>query len=370
MKALIAGAGITGTAAAITLARRGIDTTVVERSETGRALGSGISMVGPALRALDRLNLLDACLDSGCAIRDITIFDMQGELRHRIPLPALVPRAPGLLGMMRPKLQRILLEAAHEAGVEFRFGVELQALRCAEGVVEARGCDGTAGRFDMVIGADGLRSTVRTILFGEVEPVFRKQGVFRAVVPRPREVTGVCQFHGHPSVHPGFTPTGQATMYVYCAVSAEDATRPSQAALPELMRSHLAPFGGLVAQVREHIRDPDSVDYRPLETLMVSQPWARGRVLVLGDAAHATTPQLAAGAALCLEDAVALGEELDKSLPIPDTFQRFSGRRESRCRFTVESSLRLSRWQAGLEEPTEEPARFIERANQVLAGPY
>ena len=370
-RALVVGGGITGTMTALVLARDGIETELVERDRDWRALGHGITMIGPALRALDRVGLLDACLAEGWGVTELGIHDVSGKLHQTIPLPQLLgPERPGLLGMMRPTLQRILATAAIEAGVTVRKGTRPESIIESGHDVEVGLSDGSSERYDFVIGADGLHSWVRDQLFGEVRPEFQRQGAFRAVLPRPSDLTGLRQFHGHPHVHPGFTPTGADTMYMFCVRSAPEPILPDQQDLARLMREALADFGGSAAEAREQITDPDKVDYRLFETLLLPPPWNRSRVLLLGDAVHTTTPHLAAGAAMCLEDAIVLGEEIGATDAIPEALDRVSARRYDRCRYAVDSSVKISHWQTHPDESDGNPMGLAIEASQVLAGAF
>src|SRR5919112_1649715 len=191
VRALIIGGGITGTTSALVLARAGVEVHLVERDPEWRALGHGITMIGPALRALDRVGLLDACLAEGYGVEELAIHDVAGNLLQAIPLPRLLgPERPGLLGMMRPTLHRILATAATEAGVAVRRGTQPTAITEREDTVEVALSDGTSDGYDLVVGADGLHSWVREEVFGTVRPEFHRQGAFRAVLPRPADVIG------------------------------------------------------------------------------------------------------------------------------------------------------------------------------------
>jgi 2-polyprenyl-6-methoxyphenol hydroxylase-like FAD-dependent oxidoreductase len=129
------------------------------------------------------------------------------------------------------------------------------------------------------------------------------------------------------------------------------------------------PYGGLVAKIRdEYITDPTKVVYRPLEALLVNEPWFDGRVLLIGDAVHATTPHLGQGAAQAMEDAVVLGELVAQGGEIKAMLERFVSRRFERCKFTVESSLQIGEWE---QHPVEgaDPVQIIREMHRVMALP-
>lgn len=368
---LVVGGGISGAIAAIALKRGGNRVTLAERDPQWRALGSGITMVGPALRALDRLGLLDSCLADGYGVDTLTFCDTQGVAQRSIELPKLLgPRRPGLLGMMRPTLHRILAERARADDVHVLLGVTVASIRDQGEEVEVVFADGTTKRYDLVIGSDGLHSTVREQVFGQVEVVRREQVCFRAVADRPPEVTGAMWFMGHPDVHPGLTPVGPNRMYMFSNVTWRDDTRPEREHVPAAMRTVLADFGGLAGEVRDKITDPELVNVRVMETLLVPLPWHRGRVVLVGDAAHTTTPHMAAGAAIAMEDGLVLAEELAAQDDVPRALSAYGARRFERCRFVVETSAQLSHWQAHPNTPGADETGLTIEAGRLLAQPY
>jgi 2-polyprenyl-6-methoxyphenol hydroxylase-like FAD-dependent oxidoreductase len=138
--------------------------------------------------------------------------------------------------------------------------------------------------------------------------------------------------------------------------------------LAEMFRARLAPFGGIVARLREQIVAPAEVVYRPLEVLLLPSPWYRGRILLIGDAAHTTTPHLGQGAGMAIEDAVVLAELLDQDLGLETALERFMERRFERCKFVVESSIQVGEWEMQNKRDVD---RFdlVKRMMEVSAAP-
>ena len=370
--ALIVGGGISGAATAIVLSRNGLTVDLVEREPSWNVLGSGITLIGPALRALQHLGVLEACLDVGFGVREMTKRTIDGAEIETFPLPSsLGPEYPGLLGLMRPTLHAILTAKAREEGLEVRTGTWPTSIENVDDRARVTFNDGSSHDYDLVIGADGLRSQTRTMVFGDMRPTFQNQGCFRAVLPRHPDVDMEFDFVGWPGSHPGFTPMGDGLMYLYCNTAMPDASLIPQAEIPARIREVIAPFGGVVGDVRELITDPQKVNYRPFETILVPPPWHRGRVVLVGDSAHSTTPQLAAGGAMCLEDAVVLGKELERHESIPAALAAYSERRYERCRFVVETSVQISHWQNTIDAPGAETATAVtQAAYALLAQPF
>jgi 2-polyprenyl-6-methoxyphenol hydroxylase-like FAD-dependent oxidoreductase len=134
------------------------------------------------------------------------------------------------------------------------------------------------------------------------------------------------------------------------------------------MRERLAPFGGLIARVRDQIVDPSGVIYRPLAVIFLPPPWFTGRVVLVGDAAHATTPHLGQGAGMAIEDAVVLAEELVRASTPAGALDRFMQRRFERCKVIFESSVTVGQWEM---ENRSNVDRFglVRRLMEVTAAP-
>ncbi|MTD55623.1 FAD-dependent oxidoreductase [Amycolatopsis pithecellobii] len=371
MNVLVVGAGIAGLATAIALAEQGMDVELVERRAQIQALGSGITLIGPALRALERLGVVEQCVAAGYGIRTFQTLNVDGTPASKFDLPSPAgSELPGMLGMMRPALHAILLDRAAALGVTARGGTELASVHTGDRAAEVTLTDGSGGRYDLVVGADGVRSATRDQLFGPVPLVFRGQGCIRAVVPRPAQVTGEIQYRPFGDVFIGFTPTGEDSMYMFCSYPVEEDGWPTPPELVDLVLRLTEPFGGFVPAARAEILDPDQVNLAKFSTVLAPEPWTVGRAVILGDAAHCPTPQLAAGAAMCLEDAVALAEELDTGGSVEAALVRFSQRRYDRCRFVVETSCQLAHWQTYPNNPDADHERVTAEAFERLARPF
>src|SRR5262249_44692215 len=134
--------------------------------------------------------------------------------------------------------------------------------------------------------------------------------------------------------------------------------------------AQLEEFGApVVAYAREHITDPRKVDYRPMNAFLLPPPWYRGRTLVIGDAAHTTTPHLATGAGIAIEDAVVLAELLAEELPASELLDKFMARRFDRCRLVVETAVKLGEMEKDKSIPIEAHFELMMRTFRQLAAP-
>ena len=163
-------------------------------------------------------------------------------------------------------------------------------------------------------------------------------------------------------------------MYIFLVTHEPDNPVIPPETLADVMRDRLSAYSGPVAAYRELITDSSKVVYRPMESLMLPSPWHRSRVIVIGDGAHATTPHLAQGAAMAIEDAVLLAELLARDAPLPDLLDEFMRRRFDRARFVVESSNQLAAWEmeewGGSPNPDARPGELLHEATIALMEQY
>jgi 2-polyprenyl-6-methoxyphenol hydroxylase-like FAD-dependent oxidoreductase len=369
-RVLIAGGGIAGMSLAIGLQRAGLAAEIVEIDPAWRVYGAGITITGPTLRALDQLGLLERVMAEGCCSDATRICDPEGRviLAARVSGRPLGERIPNSGGILRPALHRVLSEATSAAGAKVRLGVGVSEVSEAGGQAAVVFSDGTSGRYDLVVGADGIYSRIREIAFPEApKPVFTGQGCWRAVVPRPAAIERPEVYVGGP-VKAGVTPVSRAEMYLFLLQHVPENPRMPEAQWPALLAEQLRGFGGPLGAIRDRLDTAARITYRPLETLLLPPPWHRGRVLLIGDAAHATTPHLASGAGLAIEDALVLSELLAAGIPLDDAFRRFMQRRFERCRMVVENSARLGEMEMQ-RAPAQEQAELSRLSMLALCEP-
>jgi 2-polyprenyl-6-methoxyphenol hydroxylase-like FAD-dependent oxidoreductase len=247
---------------------------------------------------------------------------------------------PATLGMYRPDLQAVLVSAAERAGATIWLG------RTVTSVDPVVFDDGTTGSYDLVVGADGIHSSVRAMIGIDVLPEPVGMGIWRVHARRPKSVERTDLAYGGPCFIAGYCPTGEDTLYAYLVEPNRDKASIVAADRAEIMRALAEPYGGAWEEIRQDITDPERVNYTWFESLLVEGPWNRGNVVLAGDAVHACPPTLAQGAAQCLEDASVLAELLlARGRVDQELFDAFTARRLERVRTVVESSVQLARWQ-------------------------
>ncbi|CAL9280723.1 FAD-dependent oxidoreductase [Streptomyces sp. SudanB91_2054] len=345
---LVVGGGAAGNAVTILLRRAGIAVDLVEAKEDWNATaGSGITLQGNALRVLRELGVWEQVEASGFGFGSVGITAPDGTVLHvQDDLRTGGDDLPATVGMQRPRLQRILIEAVRASGASVRLGTTAEILDQDADGVSVRLSDGTEGRYDLVVAADGLGSATRAAIGITDKPEPTGMAIWRVAAPRPAGVTRTDLAYGGPAYIAGYCPTSETTIYAYVVEANRDrASIPSESYADE-MRRLTRHYGGHWPEITEHITDPAKVNYTWFDRMLVEGSWHRGRVVLVGDAAHCCPPTLAQGAALSLEDAWVLAQLLTSSGAWDDAlFQAYHERRIARVRPVVEASVQIGQWQ-------------------------
>ena len=286
-RVLIVGGGIGGLTLAVALARQGLEAEVIELKPEAGVLGVGIIRPGNALRALHDLGLLDQCLAEGFQIDDYVMYDAAGGYIGRMKLLRIAgPSIPAVNGLPRIALHKILTEAAADGGAPIRLGLTVDSIVSCDDRADVVLSDGSRETYDLVVGADGIRSHVREMMFGkEYTPQFTGHGVWRFMAPRVPEVDHQIMYYGV-GVKAGLMPVSREQMYLLLVTNEPDNPWMPPEQLGRLLRERLRPFSApLVAKLRDQINDPSQVIYGPIEEVVLPPPWYRQRVLLIGDAA-------------------------------------------------------------------------------------
>lgn len=346
----VVGAGIAGLAAAIRLADAGVAVDVFERKPEISAVGSGITLQGNALRALDELGVWDEVRALGYGFNGFTMRAPGPTAPVIADLPEVQtggPDYPAGMGMYRPDLAKILHDRAVELGARVQFDTEVSGIEQHDERVDLLIGGEVAGTYDLVIGADGLNSVVRALIGIETKPEPTGVGAWRAFVSRPAEVTHSEGYYGGPVYIAGYTPTGEDSMYAFLVEKAQQRPGVSSEEGARVMIEQSAAYGGPWEQVRDDLRRGGApVNYTWFTKHVVPAPWNRGRTVIIGDAAHSCPPTIAQGAAQALEDTMVLTELLlTRDVVDADLWDAFHGRRVERARTVVEASVQMGQWQ-------------------------
>jgi 2-polyprenyl-6-methoxyphenol hydroxylase-like FAD-dependent oxidoreductase len=351
------------------LAKQGVTAEIIDSDPEWKVYGAGITITGPTLRAFRDLGLLDAIAAQGFLSNGAHFMLFNGNLlATQEPLP-IEPGLPAAGGIMRPRLHQIMSDEVRRLGITVRLGLTVARLDQDESGVDVAFSDGSSGRYDLVIGADGIYSQTRGMLFpAAMQPEYTGQMSWRVVAPRPPEMDYNEFYFGHRHIG-GINPCSQDEVYAFILNPEPEPSRVADADKPAVLKELLKDFGGFLGEIRDGLGPQSSIVQRPFEYAMQPKPWHVGRVVLIGDAVHATTAHLASGAGIAVEDALVLADELAKcGGDVGRGLIAYTERRFERCRFVVESSVAICKRQ--LENaPAEEIGKRMGEAMHYLAGP-
>lgn len=371
-KVAIAGSGAAALAAAIQLAKAGVAVDVFEAKPEVSVLGSGITLQGNSLRALDRIGVWDDVRAKGFPFEGLTLRAPGPDAPIIADLPDVKtggPDYPAGMGMYRPDLAVILHEHATRAGVRIRFGAKVTGLEQDDSAVEVFVDGESVGAYDLLIGADGLNSTVRDLIGIETKPEPTGMGIWRTFVSRPPEVEHTDLYYGGPVYIAGYTPTGENTMYAFLVEKAQDRQGVSDEEAKQIMYDESRAYGGPWNSIRADLASGSRVNYTWFTSHLVEGAWNRGRVVIIGDAAHSCPPTIAQGAAQAFEDAVVLTELLvDADALDQELWDAFHARRVPRAKAVVEASVQLGQWQLEGKRDADAPGLIFATAH-LMAQP-
>lgn len=368
--ALVIGGGIAGMSTALELEKLGVDVHLIDLDPNWRVYGAGITITGPTLRAFKQLGILDEVVAHAYTGDGIQICSAEGQPLSIIDTPMNSdPSIPSSGGIMRPLLHSILARRLkEESSVRIELGITVDQIECDPSGSHVTFSTGSRGNYDMVIGADGLFSRTRQLKFPDAPlPHYTGQTCWRLIAERPASVQRRTFFLGGPW-KVGLSPVSADTMYMFLLQTCSRPSHIPDSELPSLLKELLKDYGGPLRHIRENVGSNSSIIMRPLEAFLLTKPWHSGNTLLIGDAAHPTTPQLASGAGMAVEDALVLAEELRKHGTAAETFTGFMRRRYPRCRLVVENSIEIGRLEQN-KAPISHQTRLVEESLATLAQP-
>jgi len=363
-RTLIVGGGIAGLSLAIALRRRGAAAELVERSPGWPAVGAGIALHANAVRALRALGLGEAVEAASAPLPRWGFFDRDGRQLCETDLADLWRQAGPCLGITRVRLQEILLAAAAE--VPCRLGVALTGLTQHGHVASVTFADGSSGHYDLVVGADGINSAARRLAISPAPPQYADTVSWRSIIPgRPPGTDHLMIFTGE-RCYFGLVPVGDGGTYGFAGLDTERFDDPPAGRL-ERLRQRFGGFGGPVPDYLTALHCDDQIHFGPIEWVELRR-WHAGRVVLIGDAAHAAPPHMGEGGAMAIEDAVVLAELLHDADTVADALDRYQARRRPRVDW-VQQQSRLAAKAWALPPPVRDAA-LREHGDQMLRDRY
>jgi 2-polyprenyl-6-methoxyphenol hydroxylase-like FAD-dependent oxidoreductase len=370
LRILIVGGGFSGMSAAIQLRKAGAIVDLVEIDPGWRSYGAGITLGAATLRTFVELGILDEFLKHGSAVEGGEFFTASGHKIATMTAPRLArPDVPPVGAIMRPVLAEILANATRASGTNVRLAASFSEIVDSADGARVTTTDGSTATYDLVVGADGLNSKMRAIFFPDAPaPKYTGQSVWRAVLPRPPEVPHLLMWIGD-KVKVGLNPVSAREMYMFVTEDRPTAEFVDSAEFAPRLKALLAQFSSpIVKSIRESLGPHSRIVFRPMEGMLMPRPWSKGRVVLIGDAVHATTPHLGAGACIGIEDAIVLAEEIQRQETLAGALKSFEERRFERCRMVVENSLRLGEIEVTNGDHAEH-AGIMHKSAMALAEP-
>jgi 2-polyprenyl-6-methoxyphenol hydroxylase-like FAD-dependent oxidoreductase len=333
VRVVVVGGGIGGLSVAIALRRAAIDTTVLERTSKLEAAGAGITLFGNAMRGLEQLGVRDAVAERSGAARRVAILTSDGGTLSEMP-PDLFD---GSVATHRGDLQAVLAEAAGE----LRLNSEVTSVEDDDRGVRVLLADGSEERGDLVIGADGVQSAVRRQLWSDSRPRYAGYTAWRGVTQFTLEEGWLTESWGRGQRF-GLVDLGDGRTYWFATKNAQEGEQDEPSGRRAELLRRFSAWHEPVRRVLESA-DEGSIIRNDVYYLDPLETWSRGRVVLLGDAAHATTPRIGQGAAQAIEDAVALARAVDAASDLAPALHEYEARRRARAALVLEMSRRADR---------------------------
>jgi 2-polyprenyl-6-methoxyphenol hydroxylase-like FAD-dependent oxidoreductase len=336
---LVVGGGVAGLTTAAALKQHDLPVELVERRDTWWAPGAGFLVHANGARMMTSLGLGSGVEEAGAVIRRLHFCDQQGDLLSETDLEALWDDTGPCVGIGRPELQRALL--AGVVDLHCRLGTSVTTLVQDDAGVWVGFSDGSTGHYDLVIGADGMKSTVRDLILGTRSPSELGAMTWRSIsqtssIPGPTAI----QFHLGDGCLFGLLPIGRGRTYGFNYVMTPRFRDPLEGRLERLCH-RLRNFGPRVQEYLEALERDDQVICSTMMWMEIKE-WHAGRVVLVGDAAHASSPMMGQGGCMAMEDACVLAQELRSAATVEDALASYVRRRKPRVEWVQHQSMGLA----------------------------
>lgn len=351
MKVIIIGGGIGGLCAAIALQKAGIEAVVYEAAPELKPLGAGVGLAANAMQGLERLGVSEAVVARGKQLTALVMFDEDGGVISNLDTRPL-SRKYGISNFVihRADLHEVLQH--HLQPGSLLLGKRCASINQQAEQVQVTFADGTQATADLLIAADGINSVVRRQLLPQSQPRYAGYTCWRAVIQNPGvEINPwISAETWAPQGRVGIAPLQDDSIYWYACINAPERDERMRQMTPKDLAAHFAGIHPPVAAVLAGTKQEQLIwnDIADLNTL---KKFVYGRVVLLGDAAHATTPNMGQGACQAIEDAVVLGQCLEQKPIVADALAFYENRRVARTAKVIQLSRLLgqvAQWQQPL----------------------
>ncbi|MEJ8801093.1 FAD-dependent monooxygenase [Pontibacter sp. H249] len=341
MKAIVVGGGIGGLCAAIALQKAGIETTVYEAAPKFRGLGAGVGLAANAMQGLARLGVADDVVARGKQLEALVIFDEHGRVISNMDTRPLSSKY-GINNFVihRADLHEVLL--GHLKPDSVVLGKRCEEVTQEGEQVKVLFTDGSTVTADLLVAADGISSVVRQQLVPQSIPRYAGYTCWRAVIDNPGiEINKMISAETWaPEGRVGIAPLQGDKIYWYACINAPQRDEKMRRMTPEKLACHFENVHSPVEMVLASTA-PEQIIWNDIADLKPLKHFVYGRTVLLGDAAHATTPNMGQGACQAIEDAVVLAQCLQQEPDLTKALRKYERRRVSRTAKVIELSRRL-----------------------------
>jgi FAD-dependent urate hydroxylase len=361
---LIVGGGVAGLTTAAALHRHGFTPELVERQPTWRALGAGFLVHANGMRMLRRLDLAVGVESAGAVVRRWQVCDEHGDVLSDTDLEALWGDVGRCVGIERTDLQCALL--AGVANLYCRLGTSVTSLEQDARRVTVGFSDGSSADYGLVVGADGIDSTVRALTLTTAAPSDLGAMNWRSIAPIRPAGLNMLQMHLGDNCIFGLVPMGAEHTYGFAYVIQPRVRDPLEGRL-ERLRGRFRKFGSRVHEYLASLERDEQVICSAMEWMELEQ-WHTGRVMLVGDAAHASSPLMGQGGCMAMEDAWVLAEELRAAATLEDALARYVSRRKPRVEWIQRESMAVA--EGLVTPPAVRNAALRERGEQMMRSRF
>ncbi|MGG0383643.1 FAD-dependent monooxygenase [Priestia filamentosa] len=341
--AVVVGAGIGGLSAAIALRKTGLNVTVYERNEKGAPSGSGITQPQNTFKVLKDLGVYEDCLKSGVQLDYLEIMDKEGNLLLEVNQKFMNADGPGRNSIWRSRLKDVLLSKALSLGVIVEWKKNFTTYQENQTEVILSFKDGTQVSADLLVSFDGIRSQVRDIMLGrKVTPQYLGMGAWRVPITFEKNAISKRSYmllNGNTKV--GIFPLTDKEGYLFILKPVHSDYWDDEKKRYHTVNEILKHFHGKVDFIKTCFNKDTPIIFNLIEEVVLEEKWYRNRVVIGGDAAHASAPNLAQGAAMAMEDASVLGEALSNKSSLEEALHSYYIRRFPRARAIQSLSAEL-----------------------------
>lgn len=346
MKAAIIGAGIGGLTTAIALQQEGIDFEIFEAAPELKPVGAGIVMASNAMQVFQRLGIEKKIMTAGLEIVNAYGVDQSFKLISGLAVKEKVGALYGIgsYAFHRGRLQHALLSEIDPRKIQ--LSKKLTTLNGSHSSVTLAFEDGSSATPDLVIGADGIKSIVRNSIVGDVSLRYSGQtcwrGMTKFTLPEDKQFNSYEMWGKQKGLRFGFVPTGEDEVYYFTTYFTDPNGKDEPGLIKKSLLQKYSCFGEIPMQLigstpEENIIRSDINDFKPIRR------WWSGRVALLGDAAHATTPNLGQGGCQAVEDGYVIAKCLKENSTIEKAFENYQHIRYQKAVHVVNLSRRFGK---------------------------